>query len=143
MSVLVAADADARASAARLAAEVDPTSEFGATVREVFEEVAKGEQVVILRPDREVTPAGAAELLGVTRQFVDRLLADGVLAFRRLPSSKHRRIKLGDVLALAAERGRRRQGTDAIRATLRQLADHGSCAVAGDSSAGTRLLELF
>ncbi|MHB1525054.1 MAG: MerR family transcriptional regulator [Candidatus Dormibacteria bacterium] len=123
MSVLVAADADARASAARLAAEVDPTSEFGATVREVFEDVAKGEQVVILRPDREVTPAGAAELLGVTRQFVDRLLADGVLAFRRLPSSKHRRIKLGDVLALAAERGRRRQGTDAIRSALGQPAD--------------------
>jgi excisionase family DNA binding protein len=118
MSVLVAPDADARASAARLAAEVDATSEFGAAVREVFEGVAKGEQVIVLRRDREVTPAGAADLLGVTRQFVDRLLADGTLAFRRLPESKHRRIKVGDVVALAEERDRRRQGADAIRSAL-------------------------
>jgi excisionase family DNA binding protein len=119
MSVLVASDPEARASAARLAAEVDPTSEFGATVRAVFEDVAEGKQVVILRPDREVTPAGAAELLGVTRQFVDRLLVDGVLAFRRLPGSKHRRIRLEDVVALVEERGRRRRGADAIRSALR------------------------
>jgi excisionase family DNA binding protein len=118
VSVLVAPDADARASAARLAAEADPTSEFGATVRAVFQDVANGEQLIVLRPDREVTPAGAADLLGVTRQFVDRLLADGTLEFRRLPGSKHRRIKVGDVLALAAERDRRRQGTDGIRAAL-------------------------
>jgi excisionase family DNA binding protein len=119
MSVLVASDADARASAARLAAEADPTSAFGAAVREVFEDVAKGEQLIVLRPDREVTPAGAADLLGVTRQFVDRLLADGTLEFRHLPGSKHRRIKVGDVLALTEERDRRRQGADAIRSALR------------------------
>lgn len=119
VSVLVASDADARASAARMAAEADPTSEFGAAVREVFEDVAKGEQLIVLRPDREVTPAGAADLLGVTRQFVDRLLADGTLACRRLPGSKHRRIKVGDILALAAERDRRQRGANAIRSTLR------------------------
>ncbi len=119
MSVLVASDADARASAARLAAEADPASEFGAAVRGVFEDVAKGEQLIVLRPDREVTPAGAADLLGVTRQFVDRLLADGTLEFRRLPGSKHRRIKVGDVLALVEERDRRQQGADAIRSALR------------------------
>ena len=119
MSVLVASDADARASAARLAAEADPASEFGAAVREMFEGVAKGEQLIVLRPDQEVTPAGAADLLGVTRQFVDRLLADGTLEFRRLPGSKHRRIKVGDVLALVEERDRRQQGADAIRAALR------------------------
>ena len=123
ISLLVASDSDARASAARLAAEADPTSEFGAAVREVFEQVAKGKQVVILRPDQEVTPAGAADLLGVSRQFVDRLLADDLLPFRRLPGSKHRRIKLGDVLMLADERGRRRQGADAIRSALRAPAD--------------------
>ena len=123
ISLLVASDADARASAARLAAEADPTSEFGAAVREVFEDVANGKQVVILRPDQEVTPAGAADLLGVTRQFVDRLLADGLLPFRRLPGSKHRRIKLGDVLLLAEERDGRRQGADAIRLALQAPTD--------------------
>ena len=125
MSVLVAPDAAARASAARLAAEADPTSQFGAAVRAMFEGVAKGEQLIVLRPDREVTPAGAADLLGVTRQFVDRLLADGTLEFRRLPGSKHRRIKVGDVLTLAEERDRRRQGADAIRAVLGSPADRG------------------
>ncbi len=125
MSVLVAPDAGARASAARLAAEADPASEFGAAVREVFEDVAKGEQLIVLRPDREVTPAGAADLLGVTRQFVDRLLADGTLAFRRLPGSKHRRVKVGDVLALAVERERRRRGADAIRSALAEPSERG------------------
>jgi len=118
LNVLAATDEDARASAARLAATADPASEFGATVRELFEGVARGEQLIVLRPDQEVTPAGAADLLGVTRQFVDRLLADGVLAFRHLPGSKHRRIRVGDVLALSEERQRRRQGSDAIRAAL-------------------------
>ena len=121
MSVLAANDDEARASAARLAAEADPTSEFGAAVRELFGEVANGEHLIVLRPDQEVTPAGAADLLGVSRQFVDRLLADGVLEFHRLPDSKHRRIVVGDVLALAEERDRRRQGAEAIRSALHQL----------------------
>lgn len=74
--------------------------------------------MIILRPDREVTPAGAADLLGVSRQFVDRLLTDGRLAFRRLPGSSHRRITVGDVVELVGERERRRAGAAAIRAAL-------------------------
>ena len=116
LSVLAAPDEGTRADAARLAAAADPGSEFGAAVRELFEGVARGHHLVVLRPDQEVTPAGAADLLGVTRQFVDRLLADGVLAFRRLPGSKHRRIRVGDVLALAEERQRRQQGSEVLRA---------------------------
>ena len=118
MSVLAANDDEARASAARLAAEVDATSEVGAAVSELFGRVAKSEHLIVLRPDQEVTPAGAADLLGVSRQFVDRLLADGVLEFRRLPDSKHRRINVGDVLVLAEERDRRRQGARAVRSAL-------------------------
>ena len=110
---------------ARLAAEVDATSGVCAAVRELFRGMSKGDHLIVLRPDQEVTPAGAADLLGVTRQFVDRLLADGVLEFRRLPDSKHRRIKVGDVLALAEERDRRRQGSDAIRSALSQHAIRG------------------
>ena len=125
MTILAANDDEARASAARLADEVDATSDFGAAVRALFEGVANGQQLVVLRTDQEVTPAGAADLLGVTRQFVDRLLADGVLAFRRLPGSKHRRIKVGDVLSLAEERARRRQGAAAIRSALSEHATEG------------------
>ncbi|MDQ6783530.1 MAG: hypothetical protein M3063_08840, partial [Actinomycetota bacterium] len=47
--------------------------------------------------------------------------ADELLDFRRLPASKHRRIKTGDVVALAEERDRRRQGADAIRAALARV----------------------
>jgi excisionase family DNA binding protein len=123
VTVLVASNADARSNAAHLAAEVDLSSEFGARVRDVLEELAQGNQVVVVRSDREVTPAGAAELLGVTRQFVDRLLADGTLSFRRLPASAHRRIRLADALALAEERDRRRQGAQAIRSALEPPAE--------------------
>jgi excisionase family DNA binding protein len=118
VSVLAADDDETKASAARLAAQADTTTDFGATVRELLGEVAKGEHLVVLRPDQEVTPAGAADLLGVSRQFVDRLLAEGLLPFRRLPDSRHRRIKVGDVVTLAEERERRRKGAAAVRSAL-------------------------
>ena len=118
VSVLAADNEETKATAARLAAQADATSDFGATVRELFNEVAMGERLVVLRPEQEVTPAGAADLLGVSRQFIDRLLAEGVLPFRRLPDSRHRRIKVGDVVALAEERERRRKGAAAIRSAL-------------------------
>ncbi len=87
-------------------------------LREMLEDVAAGQAVVILRPSQEVTPAQAGKVLGVTRQFVDRLCADGILEFRRLPDSQHRKILLSDVIALAAERDRRREGAAAIRSVL-------------------------
>ena len=64
---------------------------------------------------RRLTPSQAASMMGVTRQFIDRLMADGALPFRRLPGSRHRRIKATDVLALAAERERRQAGHAALR----------------------------
>ena len=93
-------------------------SDLGHTLRSVLEDVADGQSVVILRPTQEVTPAEAARVLGVTRQFVDRLCAEGVLAFRRLPASRHRKILIADVLAVAAERDRRREGAAAMRSAL-------------------------
>jgi hypothetical protein len=61
-------------------------------------------------------------LVGVSRQVLDRLLADRTLAFRRLPGNKHRRYRVGDVLLLAEERDRRQGGTSAIRCALREPA---------------------
>jgi excisionase family DNA binding protein len=54
-------------------------------------------------------------MIGVARRFVDRLLADGVLAFNRLPGSKHRRIKASNVVALIEQCKRERAGHAAIR----------------------------
>ena len=67
----------------------------------------------------EVSPAEAARLLGVSRQYVDRLLADGRLPYTRKPESTHRTISVADVEALVTERSRRRTNTDkAITALL-------------------------
>lgn len=118
LTTLSAESRSTRATARQLAAQVDDGSELGHALRAVLEDVASGRSVVILRPTEEVTPATAAKVLGVTRQFVDRLCAEGVLPFRRLPSSSHRKILLSDVLALAAERDRRREGAAAIRSVL-------------------------
>jgi excisionase family DNA binding protein len=119
MTVLAASTPSARRSARRLAGQVDSANEFGSAVREIFEGVASGDELIVLWPHREVTPAGAAALLGVTRQYVDRLLAEGTLDFRRLPGSTHRRVKVRDVMALVEARGRRRRGAAALRSALR------------------------
>ena len=79
-------------------------------VRVTAVELANGRGVTVLPADTVVTPAEAAELLGLSRPFVVRLLDDGVIASERLPASRHRRIRLDDVLAFAAQREKRREG---------------------------------
>ncbi len=107
-----------RSDAKSLADRLRDDSPVEAAVRAMLVDVANGTRVVVLRAEDEVTPAQAADILGVTRQFVDRLCEDGVLAFRRLPGSRHRRIRVQDVMDVAAERERRRAGGDAIRAAI-------------------------
>ena len=112
------ADPAVRSDAKDLADRLGGDTPVEAAVRAMLDDVANGARVVVLRADGEVTPAQAADILGVTRQFVDRLCGDGVLPFRRLPDSRHRRIRLQDVVDVVAERERRRAGGDAIRAAL-------------------------
>lgn len=107
-----------RAEARSLADRLGGDSQVETTVRAMLDDVAHGSRVVVLRVEDEVTPAQAAQILGVTRQFVDRLCEDGILPFRRLPDSRHRRIRVQDVLDLAVEREQRRSGLQAIRAAL-------------------------
>ena len=121
IATLDAPDASSRRAARRLLKQIEGSTEFETRVREVLSGVSEGESFLVVRRDEEVTPAQAAELLGVTRQFVDRLLDDGQLAFRRLPGSRHRRIRVRDVIELREER-------DAMRAA-RELA----ASVLGDS----------
>ena len=111
-------DPAVRSDAKSLADRLSGDSPVEVAVRAMLDDVAHGARVVVLRADDEVTPAQAAEILGVTRQFVDRLCEDGVLAFRRLPGSRHRRIRVQDVVDVAAEREQRRAGGDAIRAAI-------------------------
>ena len=111
-------DPAVRSDAKSLADRLSGDSPVEVAVRAMLDDVAHGARVVVLRADDEVTPAQAAEILGVTRQFVDRLCEDGVLAFRRLPGSRHRRIRVQDVVDVAAEREQRRAGGDVIRAAI-------------------------
>ena len=70
----------------------------------------------------EVSAAEAARVFDVSRQYVDRLIADGCLPFGHRPSSKHRTVRVADVGRLAAERVRRRTSTDK---TITALLDGG------------------
>lgn len=72
-------------------------------------EVASGDEVVLLRGESEVSPAEAGELLGLSRQYVDRLIDIGELPARRLPSSRHRRLRVADVVSFGARRDERRR----------------------------------
>ncbi len=111
-------DPTVRSDAKSLAERLHGDSPVESAVRSMLDAVAHGARVVVLRADDEVTPTEAAKLMGVTRQFVDRLCEDGVLPFRRLPDSRHRRIRVEDVLEITSEREQRQAGANAIRAAL-------------------------
>lgn len=111
-------DPTVRSDAKNLAERLSGDTPVEVAVRAMLDDIAHGARVVVLRTEDEVTPAQAADILGVTRQFVDRLCEEGVVAFRRLPGSRHRRIRIQDVVDVAAEREQRRVGGDAIRAAI-------------------------
>ena len=69
-----------------------------------------GDAVAIVAEEAEVSPAQAARLLGVSRQYVDRLVNTGVLPANRIPGSSYRRIPVRAVLAQREARDRKREG---------------------------------
>ena len=73
-------------------------------------------------PEAGVSPADAATLLGVSRQFVDRLIADGKLTHRYKPGSKHRIISITEINNLNAKREHGRNG---VRRAIDALVDGG------------------
>jgi excisionase family DNA binding protein len=83
-------------------------------LRASVDELAEGHDVTVLPSETELTPAEAAEILGLSRPFVVRLLDAGDLPSRHLPNSRHRRVKLSDVVAFQSRRDRRRAGRQRI-----------------------------
>ncbi len=110
--------AASRKAARNLAATITPASELEGQLVALLNDLADGGSFFVLKDEGEVTPAEAAAMLGVTRQFVDRLLEDGVLACRRLPSSSHRRILVADVVTLKRKQERMRSGREKIAELL-------------------------
>jgi excisionase family DNA binding protein len=72
--------------------------------------LAAGHAVMAIPAEITLTPAEAAELLGLSRPFVARLLEHGDIPSELLPDSRHRRIRLEEVLAFQARRERRAEG---------------------------------
>jgi excisionase family DNA binding protein len=72
--------------------------------------LAAGRAVMAIPAEVMLTPTEAAELLGLSRPFVARLLERGGIPSELLPESRHRRIRLEDVLAFQDRRERRSEG---------------------------------
>ena len=72
--------------------------------------LAAGRAVMAIPAEVTLSPAEAAELLGLSRPFVARLLERGDMPSEFLPGSRHRRIRLEDVLTFQARRERRAEG---------------------------------
>lgn len=81
-------------------------------------ELADGHAVTVLPSEVLLTPAEAAELLGLSRPFVVRLLDEGEIPAERLPRSRHRRIRLAEVLAFQSRREQRRAGRRRVAAEV-------------------------
>ena len=110
LGVLSSQTTAGRRAAKRLAASIEPHSPLEYQLVELLGELAAGESFIVVKADEEITPAEAAVVLGVTRQYVDRLLDDGVLECRRLPGSSHRKLRAADVAALREKQERMRTG---------------------------------
>jgi excisionase family DNA binding protein len=80
------------------------------------EELSAGRSVTLLASEDLLTPTQVGELLGLSRPFVSRLLDQGQIPSENLPGSKHRMVRLADVLAFQALRDRRREGAAHIAA---------------------------
>ncbi len=102
-----ALDAGAEVVVERPGGERISSGELSRFLAMAVAEVATGGEILLLRGDAEVSPADAGELLGISRQFVDRLIDTGVLPARRLPGSRHRRIRVADVVAFGEGRDTR------------------------------------
>ncbi|HEX5543219.1 MAG TPA: helix-turn-helix domain-containing protein [Micromonospora sp.] len=83
-------------------------------------QLSQGHGVTVLATEARLTPAEVGELLGLSRPFVARLLDAGEIPAEHLPGSRHRVVRLADVLEFQARRERRRAGrrriADAVQA---------------------------
>lgn len=83
------------------------------------DELSGGHAVTVLASEVLLTPAEVGRLLGLSRPYVARLLDDAVLASEHLPGSRHRVVKLADLLQFQARRDRRRTGRQRIGEAVR------------------------
>lgn len=84
-----------------------------AALERVLEALAKGADVAVLPLDTEITTQEAADLLGISRPTLVKLIEAGHIPCRTLGA--HRRLKAGDVLAYRdAREAKRRAALDEL-----------------------------
>jgi excisionase family DNA binding protein len=115
----------ARASAARLLAGDGQPLELPDSVYRVLvqtvRELAEGNAVAVLPVRAELTTQDAADLLGVSRPYLIKLIEDGSLPCT-LTAGNHRRLRLSDVLAYRRVRDQdRRAALDEMSAEAERL----------------------
>ena len=100
-------------------------------LRQVARAMEAGASVSIEPVDRRLTTQQAADLLGISRNTLIRLLDENELPFERFGQSRHRRLRLHDVLAYRErKRADRRSRLDEL---TRQAAEDGLYDVDADS----------
>ena len=82
------------------------------------DELSAGHAVTVLPSEVLLTPAEVGDLLGLSRPYVARLLDQGLIPAEHLPDSRHRVVRLTDVLDFQARRERRREGRQRIAAAI-------------------------
>jgi len=87
---------------------ITSTSDIPDVVRQLEDAVRTGPVTLGIIADAGLTPTEAGRVLGVSRQFVDRLIAHKRLGCVRLPGSSHRRIPADEIARFVSERDRRR-----------------------------------
>mgnify|MGYP003335078484 CR=1 FL=1 len=109
-----------RAVGAPESSAVELPAEARALLLRILGHMANGDAVTVVPVAAEVTPQQAAEILGVSRPFVVRLVDEGKLACRLVGT--HRRIPLADLLAFKnANRAERRAIAAELTAEAQEL----------------------
>ncbi len=78
--------------------------------------------VTLAANDESVSPARAAEMLGVTRQYIEKLIADNRLPATRKPGSRHKLIAVSDLVEFEKNR---RTATQRVAVLVNDLIDAG------------------
>lgn len=86
---------------------VELTEQLHAILKQVVRALSRGQSISILTRDQEISTQQAAEILGLSRPTVVKLIDDGELP-AHVPGAVRRKLRLADVLAYREELRERR-----------------------------------